>query len=64
MINLSFLSQVWGNIYEIHYDPKIWEDPKEFRPERFLDESGKPVRNEHWIPFSMGKQNNWPNFSN
>ena len=34
-----------------------WGDPFNFRPERFLDESGtKVIRQEHNIPFSMGKK--------
>ena len=45
------------SVYNIHRDAKYWEDPDEFRPERFaLDE---PVPNEittdfRYIPFSAG----------
>ena len=31
-----------------------WEDGDEFKPERFLDEEGKVLRDEHLIPFSIG----------
>lgn len=27
---------VWGNLYGVHHDKKIWGDPENFRPERFL----------------------------
>ena len=32
-----------------------WTDGDEFRPERFLDEEGKVIRDEHLIPFSTGE---------
>ena len=35
---------------------KHWEDPNTFNPSRFLDEEGKIVKNEHLIPFSVGKR--------
>ncbi len=45
---------VMSNIWAIHHDPKIWDKPEEFRPERFLDEQGCIVRREELIPFSIG----------
>jgi len=33
-----------------------WTDGDEFRPERFLDLEGKVIRDEHLIPFSIGKR--------
>ena len=48
---------VYPNIYAVHYDPKIWGDPKNFRPERFLSEDGKTVqKHDCLIPFSVGKR--------
>ena len=41
-------------------DPKLWKDPEEFRPERFLNEKGELDRKEYLIPFSMG-QSLFPN---
>ena len=32
-----------------------WKDGDEFRPERFLGEEGKVIRDEHLIPFSIGE---------
>ncbi|KAK8761751.1 hypothetical protein V5799_026982 [Amblyomma americanum] len=32
------------NIYGGNHDPNIWDDPGEFRPERFIDPSGGKLR--------------------
>ena len=33
-----------------------WAEGKKFRPERFLDNKGDIVKDEHFIPFSVGKR--------
>ncbi|KIM22948.1 hypothetical protein M408DRAFT_332624 [Serendipita vermifera MAFF 305830] len=38
------------NTIGLHYNPTYWEDPYEFRPERFLQEYEKFA----WLPFSAG----------
>ncbi|KAK8390851.1 hypothetical protein O3P69_010518 [Scylla paramamosain] len=48
---------VIGNLYGIHWDKKVWGDPENFRPERFLNEAGEFVRSEHVLPFSVGRRN-------
>jgi len=35
-------------------DKDIWGDSEVFRPERFLDEHGRIVRHEAFIPFMIG----------
>jgi len=30
-------------LYSVHYNPEIWGDPENFRPERFLSKDGKAV---------------------
>jgi cytochrome P450 len=38
----------------IHFDPAIFEDPHEFRPERWMGEGGKELN--HWLlSFSKGR---------
>ena len=32
-----------------------WKDGTSFRPERFLDSEGQPRKDEHLIPFSIGR---------
>lgn len=42
------------NLYAVHHDPKLWGDPENFRPERFLDAEGHVIKPEYLIPFSTG----------
>jgi cytochrome P450 len=41
------------NAYAIHRDPAAWEDPLEFRPERFEDGKADGL---FMIPFGMGRR--------
>lgn len=43
------------NLYSVHRDPSVWDDPNTFNPARFLDEEGKLLRKEFFIPFGIGK---------
>jgi cytochrome P450 len=43
------------NLYAMHMDPNVWQDPTTFRPERFLDEAGRVSGSEKVIPFSIGE---------
>jgi cytochrome P450 family 135 len=41
-------------IYLIHSDPELYPEPKEFRPERFLEADPKGMEGGAWIPFGGG----------
>ena len=52
---------IFPNLWYIHHDPKIWEGPWVFRPERFLDSDGKLLHPGHrsrqsLFPFSIGSR--------
>ncbi|EXC30894.1 Flavonoid 3',5'-hydroxylase [Morus notabilis] len=56
-------TQLYVNLWAIGRDPKHWEDPLEFNPERFLSEEGTlknqlDVRgqNFHLLPFGSGRR--------
>ena len=48
---------IFVNQYGIHRNKKIWGDPENFRPERFLSADGKTFKkHEALIPFSTGRR--------
>ncbi|XP_021956868.1 methyl farnesoate epoxidase [Folsomia candida] len=48
---------IMANVYHIHFDPKVWGDPENFRPERFLSPDGKTFKkHDALIPFSTGRR--------
>lgn len=51
-------SVVIPNIGAVHMDPIFWEQPEEFRPERFFKSDGSSLvpKPERVIPFSVGKR--------
>ncbi|CAB4389676.1 cytochrome P450 [Rhizophagus irregularis] len=44
------------NTWKIHRDPKYWENPNQYNPERFLSSDEKRDKFA-WIPFSAGPRN-------
>ncbi|KAM7273968.1 hypothetical protein ACFE04_028632 [Oxalis oulophora] len=53
-------TQLHVNIWKIHRDPRIWTDPEEFHPERFLTGSSRDLdvrgQNFELLPFSSGRR--------
>lgn len=48
---------ITANLYHIHFDPKVWTDPENFRPDRFLSPDGKIFKkHDALIPFSTGRR--------
>jgi len=41
--------------YGAHHNPKYWDEPEEFRPERWMDKTKKQVKYSY-IPFGAGKR--------
>ena len=49
-------SMVISNLWAIHHNPEIWQNPEEFNPGRFLDADGQLREKGELIPFSTGKK--------
>jgi len=46
---------VFPNLYESHHNRDYWKDPENFRPERFLNDTGTAlIKHEPLMPFSTG----------
>ncbi|KAK3596390.1 hypothetical protein CHS0354_036940 [Potamilus streckersoni] len=45
------------DIDSVLFDSKIWGDPEEFRPERFIGKEGTLLKPEEFIPFFTGRRN-------
>ena len=47
MLLYLFTNQIFANVQYVHHDEKVWGDPWNFRPERFLDEDGQLLPRGH-----------------
>nr|AMR44690.1 cytochrome P450 305a1 [Mylabris cichorii] len=44
------------SLYSVHKDQEHWKDPEVFRPDRFLDSTGKLLSPDRLIPFGLGRR--------
>ncbi|XP_057977304.1 labd-13Z-ene-9,15,16-triol synthase, chloroplastic-like [Malania oleifera] len=53
-------TRVFINVWAVQRDPKIWPDPLEFRPDRFLGSDAGRMdylgKNYHYLPFGSGRR--------
>ena len=47
---------LFSNLWSVARDPNIWQEPDEFKPERFLNDKGEAVPREELIPFAIGRR--------
>ena len=47
---------VMFNLDSVLMDPAIFNNPKEFNPDRFLDDKGEVIRQKELIPFGIGRR--------
>uniref|UniRef100_H2YMP1 Cytochrome P450 2U1 n=1 Tax=Ciona savignyi TaxID=51511 RepID=H2YMP1_CIOSA len=45
---------IFVNLWAVHNNPDVWDEPNKFKPERHLDDKGNFVQSNHVIPFSVG----------
>jgi 26-hydroxylase len=43
-------------LHAVHMDPEVWDQPEEFRPERFLNNEGKVHKPKQFMPFGSGQR--------
>ena len=46
---------IMPNLDSVLFDPDVWDEPEQFRPERFLDGEGRLIRPDEFLPFSVGR---------
>ncbi|CAL1272928.1 unnamed protein product [Larinioides sclopetarius] len=46
-----------ANFWNVHHDPRYWDEPDKFKPERFLSKDGKSVvKSSNFMAFSLGRR--------
>lgn len=48
---------VMFSVHNIHHDDKVYDEPFQFRPERFMGDSKKDLQNHYWYAFGNGPRN-------
>ncbi|KAK5638610.1 hypothetical protein RI129_012905 [Pyrocoelia pectoralis] len=44
------------SLWSANYDSQVWDDPEQFRPERFLDDNGNLLKKYYTVSFGGGKR--------
>ncbi|XP_072016443.1 steroid 17-alpha-hydroxylase/17,20 lyase-like [Amphiura filiformis] len=42
------------NLWWVHHDPNLWDQPSQFKPERFINSDGQCATPKYFMPFSIG----------
>lgn len=52
-------TEIFANLWALHNDPKYWDEPEKFKPERFLVNGGNTLLKspQSYAPFSIGRRN-------
>ena len=48
---------IFPNLYQVTHNPKVFKNPHEFNPKRFLDQENKFLKHDHNIAFGIGRYN-------
>ena len=57
--NIPKHAVIMGNVAAVHFDPKVFPDPYQFKPERFINTDGKLFKVDTIMPFGIGKFLQW-----
>ncbi|XP_035002562.1 cytochrome P450 2U1 [Hippoglossus stenolepis] len=44
------------NLWSVHRDPSVWDEPDNFNPARFLNDDGTLLRKDCFMPFGIGRR--------
>lgn len=47
-------TMVLTNLFSVHMDPNHWNEPYDFKPERFLKDGSINFDENHYFPFGIG----------
>ena len=54
-LHIPAKTSIMVDAYVLHHNPKYWEDPEKFDPDRFAPSNQHKVAHYAYIPFSLGR---------